>query len=143
VGLRRIASLVVAMVIALLPGALNACEARCASHGPAAAAASAHHHHSHTGPSADAHHAMHHPGAASAQPPMLPVPTLRAVPHDCLHGDGLPEFLGGGDHATLVPPAALPFDFNPGPALSRSPRRAESPPSPASTRLVLTTQLRV
>jgi hypothetical protein len=137
---RRLISLVVAVAVALAPGALEACQVSCLSNATHAAAAGSTHHHSPEAPMLPTGGAHVHHHAAETPAPQSDV-VVASQPHPCDHGDDLPA-LSAALNGTLVAPAVVSvFEF---PQIDAgSLRRADSWSQPSSARIALTTQLRV
>jgi hypothetical protein len=141
--LRRLVPLIVVLAIALAPVALEACQASCARHATITSSDGAHHHATHRDDRSAAPKSGHtcHEVAAPLQP--VGSDSVNAGPHLCGHSDELP--VGGTATASVLvaPPAVLPIVVpGPIPIGQRGPV-AHVPSLRLSSRIALTTQLRV
>lgn len=143
--IRRIAPLVMVLTIALCPVALDVCQVACAEHehGTVATSISAgHHHHAEPAGATVVHHDGHQvePGASATA---TASPTMRSLPHGCLHGEDLPAFVSTNLQIALTPAAAVSTLFAlPAPA-SGARRVVDADSVVHSPPITLTTQLRV
>lgn len=144
--IRRIAPLVMVLTIALCPVALDVCQVACAEHEQRTVAmltSAAHHHHAEPADATIAHHDGHRAAPETAATATASAATMRGGPDGCLHGEGLPAFVGTNLQIALTPVGAVPT-LLPVPPLASGPLLAVDTGSVVhSPPITLTTQLRV